>query len=191
MSVPNLTAVQQLQAWYLEQRREPDPHVGTPPTAARAGCYVLANTLHTFLIGAQLPVRETVDACEQAGWVALFRSRECGGQCRTAAWYVIKPAVLEAGPAPAAAAPAPAAVASPADPPKKELSPTKQAMVNAVRDAAKRLTQTEILNALSKKGMVVNQSTISNYGAELVKDDVLTNGKDKYGRGYGLPEWTS
>lgn len=54
-----------------------------------------------------------------------------------------------------------------------------------------RQTQSELLDSLSRSGMMPDASTLGHTLAEMVRRKQLTNARDQHGVGYGLPSWLS
>lgn len=69
------------------------------------------------------------------------------------------------------------------------LSPGQQNIVDAIREAGRRLSQDQVLAALEAKHGAASIGTTKNYLAALVKFGVLTNRRDVHPPGYGLAEW--
>jgi hypothetical protein len=59
-----------------------------------------------------------------------------------------------------------------------------------IREAERRLTTDEVLNALNVKGRRRSEGTTKIILATLVQFRLLTNTTDTRGKGYGLPDWS-
>lgn len=82
-----------------------------------------------------------------------------------------------------------AAVPPPVNP-LDQLTECQRDILDAVRAAEKRLTGEDIKRALQAAEKLHGDSTINHTLAEMIKAGLLTNRKDSYGKGYGLPEWS-
>ena len=69
------------------------------------------------------------------------------------------------------------------------LSPAEQDIVDVLREAGDRLSQSELLDLLSAKGKIPSVGTTKTMAAAMVRHRILTQGSDSHGKGYGLPEW--
>ncbi len=70
------------------------------------------------------------------------------------------------------------------------LTPIQEQIVGLVRQASRRLTTEEILEALEQANGAASVGTTKQSLAELTRRWILTNATDAYGRGYGLPVGT-
>lgn len=75
--------------------------------------------------------------------------------------------------------------------PRVKLRPQQQEIVDVIREAGRRLTTDEVLAALERKGKRRSEGTTKIILAAMVQFGPLTNSTDKYGRGYGLPDWSN
>lgn len=73
--------------------------------------------------------------------------------------------------------------------PDPKLSPAEKDIVNVIRQAGHRLTQTQILNALSAEEKIPSVGTTKVTLAALVRHAILTHDGRADPPGYGLPEW--
>jgi hypothetical protein len=73
--------------------------------------------------------------------------------------------------------------------PSVRLSPREQEIVDLLREKGRRLTTTQILEELEKRGKIPSVGTTKNALATLVRNNTLNSRQDTRGRGYGLPEW--
>lgn len=71
-----------------------------------------------------------------------------------------------------------------------DLPPSYQKILEVVREAGKRLTGDEILNALSRKYGSASPGMTKQNLAVMRREKLLTNRTDTDPRGYGLPEWS-
>jgi hypothetical protein len=67
------------------------------------------------------------------------------------------------------------------------LTPVQEQIVGFIRQAGRRLTTAEILTALEQTNGAASVGTTKQNLAELTRRGILTNARDAYGRGYGLP----
>jgi hypothetical protein len=74
---------------------------------------------------------------------------------------------------------------------RERLRPQQQEIVDVIREAGRRLTTDEVLQALQRNGKRRSEGTTKTTLAVLVQFGPLTNATDNYGRGYGLPEWSN
>jgi predicted transcriptional regulator len=67
------------------------------------------------------------------------------------------------------------------------LSGEEEMIIKALRKKKKHMTQEQLLNAAGLAIHGTNKSIL----AQMVQRELIDNGTDKRGRGYGLPEWRS
>ncbi len=76
-------------------------------------------------------------------------------------------------------------------PTPKTLSEAESNIVTVVALANKRLTTEQVIDALTTKYGPSSEGGTKGYLASLVRNGKLTNCKDAWGRGYGMPYWSS
>jgi hypothetical protein len=71
----------------------------------------------------------------------------------------------------------------------EDLTPCQEHCIEVLQEAGHRLTQSQILASLAKRGYHDGESTVKLALAQMSRDGRLTKDPDGNPRGYGLPEW--
>src|SRR5438477_8297799 len=71
----------------------------------------------------------------------------------------------------------------------EDFTPCQEHCLEVLREAGHRLTQSQILADLAKRGYHDGESTVKLALAQMSRDGRLTKDPEANPRGYGLPEW--